>query len=268
MTVRANRIIIESTPSCWLRASPLFLAHRSSHGLTPLTKSSGSTSPPAECRGRCFSSAPPCCGRPFDFLRPDVARDCSSILHLLVVLATFILVLIAALARQGCVGDDAERADLVLHRAPVGNLSGPAWVRHSQRSGATRHFAHLLRHLAALLVACGSDQDVTQYGSNPELPEPNRGLLPSMTIADPAGWDIAGRWSRQATGSLRLRSSTGRSAPDLGAAQRLYSRGRGQGRWRCTRDAAEGQDRRLFQEAGHQSGEGRRPLDLASRCQW
>jgi glucose/arabinose dehydrogenase len=42
--------------------------------------------------------------------------------------------------------------------------------------------------LAALLVACGGDRDVTQYGANPDLPEPNRGLLPSMTIADPAGW--------------------------------------------------------------------------------
>lgn len=42
--------------------------------------------------------------------------------------------------------------------------------------------------LAVLLVACGSDEDVAQYGSTPQLPEPSRGLLPSMTIADPAGW--------------------------------------------------------------------------------
>jgi glucose/arabinose dehydrogenase len=41
---------------------------------------------------------------------------------------------------------------------------------------------------AALLAACGSDRDITQYGSNPDLPEKQRGLLPKMTIADPAGW--------------------------------------------------------------------------------
>ncbi len=41
----------------------------------------------------------------------------------------------------------------------------------------------------ALLAGCGGgDGDVTQYGPNPDLPEPSRGLLPSMTIADPAGW--------------------------------------------------------------------------------
>ena len=42
--------------------------------------------------------------------------------------------------------------------------------------------------LAALVVACGGDRDASQYGAKPDLPEPNRGLLPSMTIADPARW--------------------------------------------------------------------------------
>ena len=42
--------------------------------------------------------------------------------------------------------------------------------------------------LAAATAACGSDPQLDQYGSNPELPEQQRGLLPSMTIADPAGW--------------------------------------------------------------------------------
>ena len=41
---------------------------------------------------------------------------------------------------------------------------------------------------AALLAACGSDRDIAQYGSNPDLPEKQRGLLPAMKIADPAGW--------------------------------------------------------------------------------
>ena len=49
---------------------------------------------------------------------------------------------------------------------------------------------HLLVLLAtsALLASCGSEQDTSPYGPNPNLPEPSRGLLPSMTIADPAGW--------------------------------------------------------------------------------
>ena len=42
--------------------------------------------------------------------------------------------------------------------------------------------------LAALAGACGGDTEVKQYGPNPDLPEPSRGLIPSMTIADPAGW--------------------------------------------------------------------------------
>src|SRR5690554_2636066 len=43
--------------------------------------------------------------------------------------------------------------------------------------------------LAMLLGACGSnDPDISQYGPNPELPEPRRGLLPDMTVAEPAPW--------------------------------------------------------------------------------
>ncbi len=42
--------------------------------------------------------------------------------------------------------------------------------------------------VAGLLAACGSDPDPTQYGATPTLPEQQRGLLPSMKIASPAGW--------------------------------------------------------------------------------
>ncbi|WP_166036839.1 sorbosone dehydrogenase family protein [Sphingosinicella sp. YJ22] len=39
-----------------------------------------------------------------------------------------------------------------------------------------------------LLAACGGDPDPSQYGPNPELPAQQRGLLPSMAVASPAGW--------------------------------------------------------------------------------
>lgn len=42
--------------------------------------------------------------------------------------------------------------------------------------------------LPALLTACGGDPDPTQYGPDPKLPEAQRGLLPSMNIANPAPW--------------------------------------------------------------------------------
>lgn len=41
----------------------------------------------------------------------------------------------------------------------------------------------------SLLSACsGKDPDPNQYGTNVDLPKPQRGLLPSMTIAQPAEW--------------------------------------------------------------------------------
>ncbi|MDQ3074285.1 MAG: sorbosone dehydrogenase family protein [Pseudomonadota bacterium] len=44
--------------------------------------------------------------------------------------------------------------------------------------------------LAATFLVAGCDRDAEpkQFGPNPVLPEPQRGLIPSMTIADPAGW--------------------------------------------------------------------------------
>lgn len=43
--------------------------------------------------------------------------------------------------------------------------------------------------MAALLAACSdSNQNVVPYGAQPTLPEPQRGLLPKMTIAKPALW--------------------------------------------------------------------------------
>jgi glucose/arabinose dehydrogenase len=42
--------------------------------------------------------------------------------------------------------------------------------------------------LLALLAACGSEPASPQYRPNPQLPEQQRGLLPSMGIANPAQW--------------------------------------------------------------------------------
>lgn len=43
--------------------------------------------------------------------------------------------------------------------------------------------------MALLLTGCGSEGDTTQqYGATPTLPEPKRGLLPSMNIAEPVPW--------------------------------------------------------------------------------
>lgn len=43
--------------------------------------------------------------------------------------------------------------------------------------------------LAVLLSACGDNNpDLAQYGPDPTLPDPQRGLLPSMTVAEPEAW--------------------------------------------------------------------------------
>lgn len=41
----------------------------------------------------------------------------------------------------------------------------------------------------ALSACTGQDPDAAQYGANPTLPQTERGLLPSMEIAQPVGWD-------------------------------------------------------------------------------
>jgi glucose/arabinose dehydrogenase len=50
--------------------------------------------------------------------------------------------------------------------------------------------AKLLPIFALLIVlsACGKEAEFAQYGSDPKLPEPYRGLLPTMKIASPAPW--------------------------------------------------------------------------------
>ena len=61
--------------------------------------------------------------------------------------------------------------------------------------------------VAALLSACGENNvsDAEQLGANPTLPEAQRGLVPTLKIAKPAGWVmIIGLSYRQATKSKPL----------------------------------------------------------------
>ncbi|RYZ00502.1 MAG: sorbosone dehydrogenase family protein [Alphaproteobacteria bacterium] len=49
----------------------------------------------------------------------------------------------------------------------------------------------LLGCFLALVSACGAEPNRPEYGANPTLPEPSRGLLPSMVISKPAPWGDA-----------------------------------------------------------------------------
>ncbi|WP_355603192.1 sorbosone dehydrogenase family protein [Xanthomonas cannabis] len=42
--------------------------------------------------------------------------------------------------------------------------------------------------LAAALAACGKAPELDQHGATPQLPAPDRGVLPDMTIAEPTAW--------------------------------------------------------------------------------
>lgn len=42
--------------------------------------------------------------------------------------------------------------------------------------------------LSVLLSGCEADPEPAQYGPDPELPQPQRGLLPAMSVAGPAEW--------------------------------------------------------------------------------
>lgn len=52
----------------------------------------------------------------------------------------------------------------------------------------TRAELLLVISLAVPLGACSGDAEPPEYGSNPTLPEPRRGVLPAMVVAEPAEW--------------------------------------------------------------------------------
>src|SRR5690606_19788509 len=94
-------------------------------------------------------------------------------------------------ACQGRLGGDAGRAGALGDRAAAGLRLGLAGARRRARGRCAMNAWRLLSvtGLAAALAACGGEQDVAQeYGASPTLPAPERGLLPSMKIAEPAEW--------------------------------------------------------------------------------
>ena len=121
--------------------------------------------------------------------------------------------------------------------------------------------------LSALLTACGSDPEPTQYGPDPQLPEPQRGLLPDMKIANPAEWG-----DQRPDGAARLRDRGDRHrssdpAPDPRPAQWRHPGCRRQRR-RGAEPDAEGRDCRLHQGEGDKPGHRRQPPDLAAGQRW
>src|SRR5690625_3932756 len=75
------------------------------------------------------------------------------------------------------------------HPVIFGWLAERYRLRIQLRNSMSYSRALVAATVALLLAACGnSDPDLAQYGPNPELPEPRRGLLPDMTMPEPAPW--------------------------------------------------------------------------------
>src|SRR5690606_9806185 len=82
--------------------------------------------------------------------------------------------------RPGAVGDHRRPR----HRGDV--LRGPCPAH--RRCGVNRLSLLALATSAVVLAACNPDPGPMQYGTEVNLPEPKRGLLPQMVIADPSEW--------------------------------------------------------------------------------
>src|SRR5690606_21999622 len=90
-------------------------------------------------------------------------------------------------------GGDAGRPVAVGPVDPAGPGGGLARLCGSSRRRREMTRALLLSACAAALAlsACGVDPQPPQYGADPTLPTPHRGLLPSMVISLPAAWGDA-----------------------------------------------------------------------------
>src|SRR5690606_6775191 len=93
-------------------------------------------------------------------------------------------------ACPGRVGQHAHRPGAVDHRRRArvrGDLAGlPRAARWS--AGMKRSHRSVVLAFATVLAACGEEPRPLQYGADPELPQPRRGLLPDMTVAEPVAW--------------------------------------------------------------------------------
>src|SRR5690606_6755869 len=93
-------------------------------------------------------------------------------------------------ARARCLGQHARRPGVVGHHRrhrPRGDvLRGP---RAAHRRCRMKRLSLLaIATSAMVLSACSPDPGPVQYGSDVDLPEPKRGLLPPMVIASPDEW--------------------------------------------------------------------------------
>ena len=162
--------------------------------------------------------------------------------------------------RPGAVGDR--------HRARLrGDVVRLLHARASERRNEAPPACWQSPRSRVLLGACGGDPEPLQYGPNPDLPQPQRGLLPTMTIAEPAAWGdqrptvpqgyaisaiatdlkIPRQTLLLPNGDILVAEGKGGSAPSL-----------------KPKDVIAG----YIKAKGTQSGEGRRPFDPAARRRW
>src|SRR5690606_253059 len=86
--------------------------------------------------------------------------------------------------------DDARRPLPFRHRDPAGAGGCLDWLFGIPygRGAMMRSTLLLSGAIVLALSACGSKPEPPQYGANPALPEPQRGLLPKMVVSRPAEW--------------------------------------------------------------------------------
>ena len=107
--------------------------------------------------------------------------------------------------------------------------------------------------LAAALAACSEAPELHQYGASPEIPAPNRGVMPDMIIAKPAAWGDRVPTVPQGYAIAAI-------ATDLGIPRQTLVLPNGD------QAQAQGRDRRQDQGQGQHLGEERQPPHPAARC--
>src|SRR3546814_161244 len=96
--------------------------------------------------------------------------------------------------RPGRVGHHARGGRAVGDHHPAGLCGDVVGILGPSRGSCAMSRPNLLALVATvaglslLLASCGDKPEPSQYGANPTLPKPQRGLLPSMVIADPGEW--------------------------------------------------------------------------------